>query len=1253
MIWLKRISIAVLATLVFIILLVASLLYTPAGVKLAVWGAQKALPALTVENSQGALFRGLALQGVKYQDQGITLEAQQLALDLDDRCLLEPQICVRELALQGVNFAMPELPPATADEAEPEPETSNEVINLPVPISIERVRLDDIELAILGNHVTWQHFATAAELAGSQVSLKPTDWQGINLRLAPSEEAADASNPQQSEQLNGQTPTAIALPEVLLPLNVDIERFTVTDFTLEGDTPQKVNQLEIVGYAKGHDVRLDKLLLDVPQAVLNATADVSLQQDYPLNLDADLAIAMAPLQNHQLALQATGSVAKLALNANLKGTIDAVLAGQLSPLEPTLPFDIKLTSDHIQWPIDSKAEFEVSDTALSAKGDLDGFRFDLKSDIDGQPMPEVAVKLKGKGDLNQVELSSLKVDTLGGEISGKAKASWQKAVKWQGQLAFTTIQPGKQWPEVPGNLSGELSTSGGLTSKGGWFVKLPVLNVDGEVMNQDFALQGQLDAKDTAGKGDIELVTNGLSLSHGPNSLLAKGSLSKEWDMSAEINAPALAQSVPDLKGAVVGNVALSGKMMEPDIALDLQGSALGWQSLASLNSFSLKGRVTPLPQLNADIQLKAQQGKYEDIKLDSLALSFTGTEKQHQLDVDLKGEPASAAIQMVGELDRKVGWQGKLVKAELGTPVGPWRLNKPTAIGYNLNTAIATVAAHCWQQDSAGLCLTEPLEAGTSGHAKVALQRFDFDIIKPFLPPELTVQGEVGANVEAVWAPESKPYVKAAVTMPAGNVTQQIDDKQPPLNIGWDKVTANAEWKNDVLNADWLIAVKDNGDVSGQARLATDEGKQTIDAKLKIDRFVLDFLHPLLTDFHDFGGQVDANLHLTGPALHPAVNGNLSVSKVKMSGKTAPVDVEQADVTASFSGYQAQLHGSVITPDGKLLLRGKGDWADLAKWSGELNVNGNELGVNVPPMLAMKVSPNLKIAATAKEAEISGSINIPWGRITVDQLPQSAVKVSDDEVILNEDLQPIEQEKPLPFKVKTNVLVKIGNDVKISAFGLKANLKGDLNVRQKDNEPLVYGEVNIKNGTYRSFGQELVIRKGQILFNGPADQPYLSMEAIRDPDNIEDSVTAGIRVTGPADAPKIDIFSDPAMPQQNALSYILRGKDIDSESGDNSSAMTTALISMGLAQGSQLVGDVGQAFGVQDLAVDTAGSGNDSQVTISGYIAPGLQVKYGVGIFDSLGVFTVRYRLITDLYVEVIQSEYNSIDFLYQFEFD
>ncbi|GAM67594.1 protein ytfN [Vibrio sp. JCM 19236] len=265
--------------------------------------------------------------------------------------------------------------------------------------------------------------------------------------------------------------------------------------------------------------------------------------------------------------------------------------------------------------------------------------------------------------------------------------------------------------------------------------------------------------------------------------------------------------------------------------------------------------------------------------------------------------------------------------------------------------------------------------------------------------------------------------------------------------------------------------------------------------------------------------------------------------------------------------------------------------------------------------------------------------------------MPPSAISVSSDEVILDRDLKPVNEGDEFPFEIRSNIKVIIGDDFKLVAFGLKGGLIGELNVSQKNNAPFILGEVNIVDGSYRSFGQDLIIDEGKVQFNGPADQPYLSIKAIRNPDNTEDDVVAGIRVTGPADEPSIEVFSEPSMPQANALSYILRGQDIDSGGGGDT--MTTALIGLSLAQSGRLVGEIGEAFGVSDLQLDTAGTGDDSQVTVSGYILPGLQVKYGVGIFESIGEFTFRYRIMKDLYLEVMSGTDSAVDLLYQFEFN
>lgn len=52
--------------------------------------------------------------------------------------------------------------------------------------------------------------------------------------------------------------------------------------------------------------------------------------------------------------------------------------------------------------------------------------------------------------------------------------------------------------------------------------------------------------------------------------------------------------------------------------------------------------------------------------------------------------------------------------------------------------------------------------------------------------------------------------------------------------------------------------------------------------------------------------------------------------------------------------------------------------------------------------------------------------------------------------------------------------------------------------------------------------------------------------------------------MTGTADEPKAEIFSDPAMSQQEALSYLLRGQGLESDQSD-SAAMTSMLVGLGL----------------------------------------------------------------------------------------
>ena len=920
-------------------------------------------------------------------------------------------------------------------------------------------------------------------------------------------------------------------------------------------------------------------------------------------------------------------------------------------LDPDLPFDIALSEGALQWPLRGSAEYTVDLAALEVKGSLKGYQLGLKTEVDGSAIPKLDLEVSGEGDLSQVELETISLKTLGGEVTGQVMANWQDPINWRATLGLDNIQPGLEWQQAEGNISGSLTTTGQLLASGGWQVELPILDIEGVVRDYPLDIEGELSASDQAGKGDIKIVTPGLEIRHGPNGVHVSGNLDKEWNIDTVIHVPELDKSIPDLKGKIDGEVSLRGALAEPKIVADLGARQMAYTDLATVTSINISADISPLPSPSGQLNLYVGDLHYQDKVVDSIDLAFAGSRQEHELSLTMLSELLKASMHINGGVEEKpdLAWRGTLDKVEFSSEQGRWMLDQKVGLAYLIDQQIATMEAHCWNQASSKVCLTEDLTAGASGEAHLEVRNFAFDQVAMFVPQGTELHGEVNVTASASWAPDKSPEVDVSVMLPKGKVVQQVE---VPVELGWENIALNAGLHNDALAADWLLDITDNGDIKGNLDVADVRSThQALDGRLLLQQINLDMLQPLLGEFGRVDAEINSDIKVSGPVTHPQVNGELVISDLVAQGDITPVEVRTGQFEVLFSGYDAQLNADIETPDGVLQLDGDASWRDLTAWSTNIRVFAESLKADVPPMVKIEVKPDMTIAVTPKLARIDGDIYLPWGRITVEELPPSAVGVSSDEVILNKDLQPEEENTELPMVLEVGVNIHIGDDFRLSAFGLRGGLIGKLNVTQKDKGPFIVGEIEIDKGVYRSFGQDLIIEEGKVLMNGPADQPYLAIKAIRNPDNTQDDVVAGIRVTGPANEPEIEVFSEPAMPQQNALSYLLRGQDIEGSTGG--SAMTTALIGLSLAKSGRVVGEIGETFGVSDLQLDTAGSGDESQVTVSGYITPDLQLKYGVGIFDSFGEFTVRYRLLTDLYLEAVSGMDSAVDLLYQFEFD
>jgi translocation and assembly module TamB len=149
------------------------------------------------------------------------------------------------------------------------------------------------------------------------------------------------------------------------------------------------------------------------------------------------------------------------------------------------------------------------------------------------------------------------------------------------------------------------------------------------------------------------------------------------------------------------------------------------------------------------------------------------------------------------------------------------------------------------------------------------------------------------------------------------------------------------------------------------------------------------------------------------------------------------------------------------------------------------------------------------------------------------------------------------------------------------------------------------------------------------------------------------DNEVVGVRVSGRVNTPKVSFFSDDGgLSQEEIVSYLVLGRPLNSVNGENNLSAAAAAIKLGATGGAGLTTKLGETVGITDLALDAEGNGDDTQVTVSGYLSPKLYLRYGVGIFTPINTATIRYKIGSKLYLEAVSSLESAIDLLYTLRF-
>ena len=1254
----KKISLGVLVFILLVLGTVVFLVGTTSGLHLLFNAANRWVPGLEISQVTGG-WRDLTLKNIRFTQPGVAVNAGEVHLAVKLGCLRDSSLCVNDLSLKDINVVIDskKMPPAAPVKEE---ESGPLNLSTPYPITLSRVALNNVNIKIDDTTVSVMDFSTGLNWQEKNLTLKPTSLQGLLIALPKVADVAQKEvvepkiqNPQPQEKPLGETLKALfekpLLPEmtdVHLPLNLNIEEFRGEQLRLTGDTDILVRSLLLKVSSIDGQMKLDALDVDSNQGQVRATGSAQLRDTWPVDITLNTTLNIDPLKGEKVKLKVGGEMRKqLDVGVNLSGPVDMDLRAQTQLAEAGLPLDLQITSKQLYWPFSGEKQYQADDLNLKLTGKMTDYVLSFRTAVKGQDVPPATITLDGKGNEQQLNLDKLVIAALEGKTELKALLDWQQAISWRGELTLKDIDTAKAFPEWPSKLNGLIKTRGSLYG-GSWQMEVPELKLSGNVKQNKVNVDGQL-----KGNSYLQWTIPGLHLELGKNSADIKGELGvKDLNLDATIDAPGLNNALPGLGGTAKGLVKIRGTVDAPQALADITANNLRWQDL-SVARVRVEGDVKSSDQIGGKLNVRVERIAQPGVNLSLVTLAADGNEQQHKLQLRVQGEPVSGQLNLAGSFDRQQQrWKGTLSDTRFATPVGPWSINRPVTLDYRNQEQKIAIGPHCWLNPNAELCIPQTIDAGAEGRAVVNLNRFDLAMLKPFMPETTQASGVFSGKADVSWDTTKAGLPQGEVTL-AGRgvkVTQVVNDA--PLPLAFDTLNLNAKLRDNRADLGWLIRLTNNGQFDGQVQVTDPQGRRNLGGNVNIRNLSLAMANAIFSRGEKAAGTLNASLRLGGNVQSPQLFGQLGLNGLDIDGNFMPFDMQPSQLAMNFNGMSSTLQGVVRTGQGQINLSGDADWSQIDNWRARVAAKGSKVRITVPPMVRLDVSPDVVFEATPSLFTLDGNVDVPWARIVVHDLPESAVGVSSDEVMLNNDLQP-EQPKSASIPINSNLTVHVGNNVRLNAFGLKARLTGDLKVAQDKQGLGLNGQINIPEGRFHAYGQDLLVRKGELLFSGPPDQPMLNIEAIRNPESTENDVIAGVRVTGTADEPKAEIFSDPAMSQQEALSYLLRGQGLESEQSD-SAAMTSMLIGLGVAQSGQVVGKIGETFGVSNLALDTQGVGDSSQVVVSGYVLPGLQVKYGVGIFDSLATLTLRYRLMPKLYLEAVSGVDQALDLLYQFEF-
>ena len=830
-----------------------------------------------------------------------------------------------------------------------------------------------------------------------------------------------------------------------------------------------------------------------------------------------------------------------------------------------------------------------------------------------------------RGSDTAAQIRQLQAKTPGGALDVTGQVAWAPQLDWDVAAKLAAFDPGYFVPGWDGRLSGAVASKGRQLpppagspagTAGSYEATVDVPGINGMLRNRRVDAQGQFALRGQQGEGNVRLAV-------GNSRLTARGSVGDRLDVQAQLDPVQLDDLMPGSTGTLRGQVQVRGPRTAPDITADLVGSGLRYADY-SAEALSLRGRL-PWQGSNGTLALqgtKVQAG----MLLDTISVNANGSISNLRLDAQANNELGAVALQG-GVRQQGSAWRGELAALRIAPVKGDaWALRAPAAFG--IQGSSFTLGDTCLGAATGGaLCASAnwPRDG-----LKIRGDALPLALVQPWLPPqsgrrlylrgELTLDGQIRPRGNA-WEGSAK------IASLEGGI--RLGDNARGELVRYDQFSATLEMTPAQINAKLGVGFQGNGFVDAKVQTGWD-ANAPLNGELYLNMSRLYWLELFSPDIVRPTGLIEGHVSLRGTRGTPQLGGDAKLSNFKGEFPALGLTFDQGSgsFTAQPDG-SAKITAQANSGKGTLFVDGGLSWFGDAQPL-QLHIHGENVLLSNTPELRIVANPNLDFTLAAAAMQLRGTVHVPEADLDLERLDRGT-SVSEDVVVLD----PADPEEGPSSPLDMDLTVSLGDNVRMAGFGLKGGLGGKMQVWARPGREMTANGALEVSGRYKAYGQDLTITRGNLNWNfNPVSDPRIDIRAER---RVGD-VTAGIDVTGRAQSPRVDVWSDPAMSQSEALAFLVLGRSLTGASSDQTQQVNAASAALSAGSG-LLASQLGAKLGLDDAGVSQSRALGGSVIGFGKYISPKLYVGYGVSLVGSGSVITLKYLLRRGFDIEVESS--------------